>query len=197
MDKIMGIIFSNAAICCYEGLILGFVFIRFIRLRKQRKHIVEMNTQQKEKAREEKLNQLLKNRLYRGKTDKALQSNIPYEVSFHEERTVNDKKDDGIAVQVIEKGKISTRKYIIFISDVITIGQGGDNVLIINDLKVAKNQCRITRKLNEIYIQTLEETHPVKLRRKRSVMQLTKDAVALQDNDYIELGETTLNIHFM
>lgn len=197
MDRIIGIIFSNAAICCYEGLILGFVFLRFIRLRKQKKYITEMNTQQKEKAREEKLDQLLKNRLYQGKDEKALQSNIPYEISFHEEKAVNDKKEDGIAVQFIEKGKLSTRKYIIFISDVITIGQGGDNVLVLNDLKVAKYQCRIMRKEKELYIQTLEESHPVKLRRKRSVMQLTKDAVALMDNDFIELGETTLNIHFI
>lgn len=197
MDKIIDIIFSNIAICCYEGFILGFIFIRFIKLKKQKKYIEEMNAQQKEKAREEKLDQLLKNRLYQGKDDKALQNNLPYEVSFHEEKVVNDKADDGIAVQIIEKGKLSTRKYIIFISDVITVGQGGDNVLVLNDLRVAKNQCRIVRKQNELYIQTLEETHPVNLRRKRNVMQLTKDAVALLDNDSIELGETILNIHFM
>lgn len=197
MEKIIGILFSNTAICCYEGVVLGFVLHRFIKLRKQKKHVAEMNAQQKDKAREDQLDQLLKNRLYQGEPDKALQNNMAYDVSFHEERKVNDKQSEGIALQVIEKGKLATRKYIIFVSDYIMIGQGGENGLVLNDLKVAKQQCRIIRKKKDLYIQTLEETHPVKLRRKRNVMQLTKNAVQLLDNDFIELGETTLNIHFM
>ena len=197
MDSIMGIFFSNTAICVYEGIILGFVLRRFLKLRKQKKHVAEMNAQQKDKAREDQLDQLLKNTLYQGDPDKALQSNIAYDVSFHEEQKVNDKEMEGVALQVIEKGKLATRKYIIFVPDVITIGQGVENGLVLNDLKVAKQQCRIIRKKKELYIQTLEETHPVMLRRKRNVMQLTKDAVQLMNNDYIEMGETVLNVHFM
>ena len=197
MDGIIDIIFSNIAICCYEGIILGFVFGRFIKLRRQKKRVTELNVQQKDKAREDQLDQLLKNRLYQGTPDKAVQNNMPYDVSFHEESMINDKQTDGIALQIVEKGKLSTRKYIIFVSDMITIGQGGENALVLNDLKVAKQQCRIVRRQKELYIQALEETHPVRIRRKRNAMQLTRNAVQLLDNDYIELGETTLNIHFM
>lgn len=197
MDKIIDIIFSNVAICCYEGIILGFLIGRFIKLRRQKKRVAEMNAQQKDKAREDQLDQLLKNRLYQGAPDKAMQNNMAYDVTFHEERKVNDKQSEGIALQVIEQGKLATRKYIIFVSDFITIGHGGENGLVLNDLKVAKQQCRIIRKQKDLYIQILEETHPVKLRRKRNAMQLTKSAVQLLDNDFIELGETILNIHFM
>lgn len=197
MDKIIDVVFSNWAICCYEVAVLGFVFVHFIRLKKQKKKAVEMNTLQREKAREEKLDQVLKNGLYQGNGDKAFQNNIPYEVNFHEETEMNEGTDDNIAVQIIEKGKLSTRKYVIFISDVITIGQSGSNALVLNDLKVAKEQCRIFKHNQELYIQTLEDSHPVKVRRKPNVMQLTKQAVKLLDNDLIELGETILNIHFV
>ena len=197
MDKIIDIIFSNIAICCYEGIILGLVVRRFLRLRKKKKYVMEMNVQQKDKAREDQLDQLLKSRLYQGASDKALQNNIAYDVTFHEEAKVNDKQSDGIALQIIEKGKLATRKYIIFISDIVTIGQGGENGLVLNDLKVAKQQCRIIRRNKELYIQALEETHPVRIRRKKNAMQLSRDAVQLMNNDYIDLGETTLNIHFM
>lgn len=197
MDKIIDIILSNWAVCCYEGVILGFVFVRFIRLRREKKEAVEMSTLQKEKAREEKLDQVLKNRLYQGSGDKALQSNIPYEINFHEEAGISGGTDENIAVQIIEKGKLSTRKYVIFISDVITVGQSAKNALVLNDLKIAKEQCRIFKHENNLYIQTLEDIHPVKIRRKRNVVQLTKNAVKLLDGDFIELGETILNIHFI
>ena len=36
MDKIIDILFSNIAMCCYEGIILGLVFFRFLRLNKEK-----------------------------------------------------------------------------------------------------------------------------------------------------------------
>lgn len=197
MDKIIDILFSNIAMCCYEGIILGLVFFRFLRLNKEKKQAVEMNTLQKEKVREEQLDQALKNRLYEGVETKAFQNNIPYEVNFHEETNFANGTDDNIAVQIIEKGKLSTRKYVIFISEVITIGQSNTNALVLNDLNVAKEQCRMFKHDKSLYIQTLEDTHPVKIRRGREEMQLSRDAVKLLDNDFIEVGDTSLNIHFV
>ncbi len=197
MDKIIDILFSNIAMCCYEGIILGLVFFRFLRLNKEKKQAVEMNTLQKEKVREEQLDQALKNRLYEGVETKAFQNNIPYEVNFHEETNFVNGTDDNIAVQIIEKGKLSTRKYVIFISEVITIGQSNTNALVLNDLNVAKEQCRMFKHDKSLYIQTLEDTHPVKIRRGREEMQLSRDAVKLLDNDFIEVGDTSLNIHFV
>lgn len=197
MDKIIDILFSNIAMCCYEGIILGLVFFRFLRLNKEKKQAVEMNTLQKEKVREEQLDQALKNRLYEGVETKAFQNNIPYEVNFHEETNFASGTDDNIAVQIIEKGKLSTRKYVIFISEVITIGQSNTNALVLNDLNVAKEQCRVFKHDKSLYIQTLEDTHPVKIRRGREEMQLSRDAVKLLDNDFIEVGDTSLNIHFV
>lgn len=197
MDKIIDILFSNIAMCCYEGIILGLVFFRFLRLNKEKKQAVEMNTLQKEKVREEQLDQALKNRLYEGVETKAFQNNIPYEVNFHEETNFASGTDDNIAVQIIEKGKLSTRKYVIFISEVITIGQSNTNALVLNDLNVAKEQCRMFKHDKSLYIQTLEDTHPVKIRRGREEMQLSRDAVKLLDNDFIEVGDTSLNIHFV
>ena len=156
-----------------------------------------MNTLQKEKVREEQLDQALKNRLYEGVETKAFQNNIPYEVNFHEETNFANGTDDNIAVQIIEKGKLSTRKYVIFISEVITIGQSNTNALVLNDLNVAKEQCRVFKHDKSLYIQTLEDTHPVKIRRGREEMQLSRDAVKLLDNDFIEVGDTSLNIHFV
>lgn len=197
MDKIIDILFSNIAMCCYEGIILGLVFFRFLRLNKEKKQAVEMNTLQKEKVREEQLDQALKNRLYEGVETKAFQNNIPYEVNFHEETNFVNGTDDNIAVQIIEKGKLSTRKYVIFISEVITIGQSNTNALVLNDLNVAKEQCRVFKHDKSLYIQTLEDTHLVKIRRGREEMQLSRDAVKLLDNDFIEVGDTSLNIHFV
>lgn len=197
MDKITDIMFSNIAICCYEAVILVFVFIRFIRLRKEKKKAVEMSTLQKDRAREEKLDQVLKNRLYRGENDKVCQNNIPYEVSFHEETGLRGESDDSVAIQIIEKGKLATRKYVMFISEVVTIGQSSNNILIINDLKIAKEQCRIFQYNKALYIQTLEDTHPVTIRRGRKRTQLTKDALMILNGDVVELGETTLTIYLL
>lgn len=197
MDKIMDIVLSNWAVCCYEAAILGFVFVHFIRLRKEKKEAVEMSTLQKEKAREEKLDQILRNRLYQSSGDKAVSNNIPYEIDFHEEVGISGGSDESIAVQIVEKGKLSTRKYVIFISDEMMIGQSAKNGLVLNDLKVAKEQCRIFKHEQNLYVQTLEDIHPVIIRRKRSTVQLTKNAVMLLDGDCIELGDTILNIHFI
>ncbi len=197
MDKIIDILCSNIAMCCYEGIILGLVFFRFLRLNKEKKQAAEMNTLQKEKVREEQLDQALKNRLYQGVETKAFQNNIPYEVNFHEETNFANQTDDNIAVQIIEKGKLSTRKYVIFISEVITVGHSNTNALVLNDLNVAKEQCRLFKHDKSLYIQTLEDTHPVKIRRGREAMQLSRDAVKLLDNDFIEVGDTSLNIHFV
>lgn len=197
MDKVINILLSNLAICIYESILLGAIIVYFIKLKKKKKYAVEINTQQKDKAREEKLNQLLKNNLYSDKKDKDLEKNIPYEVSFHEEGINKNNKNDGIAVQIIEKGKLSTRKYIIYIYDEITIGQGPENDLVLNDLKVAKQQCQIFKKGQELYVYSLEEIHPVMLKRKKNVMQVAKQPVALLDKDYLELGETLLNLRIM
>lgn len=163
----------------------------------RKKNARQMNTLQKEKAREEQLDQVLKNRLYQGSTDKAVQNNIPYEIDFHEEPGIRRENDDNIAVQIVEKGKLSTRKYVIFISNVITIGQSVQNSLVLNDLKVAKEQCRIFKHEENLYIQALEDTHPVKIRRRQNTVQLTKNAIKLLNGDFIELGDTILNIHFI
>ncbi|MDE5778017.1 MAG: FHA domain-containing protein [Lachnospiraceae bacterium] len=197
MDRIISFLLSNEAVCFYEVALLGFVSARFFRLKKEKKQAVEMSALQKEKAREGQLDQVLKNRLYQGLPTKAFQNNIPYEVSFHEESGLLGSSDDSIAVQIIEKGKLSTRKYVIFISEVITVGNSSTNVLVLNDINVAKEQCRIFKHQQSLYIQTLEDTHPVKIRRKREEMQLSQNAVKLLDNDYIEIGETSLNIHFV
>lgn len=197
MDKIIDILCSNIAMCCYEGIILGLVFFRFLRLNKEKKRAAEMNTLQKEKVREEQLDQALKNRLYQGVETKTFQNNIPYEVNFHEETNFANQTDDNIAVQIIEKGKLSTRKYVIFVSELITVGQSNTNALVLNDLNVAKEQCRLFKHDKSLYIQTLEDTHPVKIRRGREAMQLSRDAVKLLDNDFIEVGDTSLNIHFV
>lgn len=197
MDRIISVLFSNGAICFYEIALLGFVFVRFLRLRKEKKQAVEMSALQKEKAREGQLDQVLKNRLYQGLPTKSFQNNIPYEVSFHEEGHLLGGSDGSIAVQIIEKGKLSTRKYVVFISEMITVGNSSTNVLVLNDINVAKEQCRIFKHQQSLYIQTLEDTHPVKIRRKKEELRLSQNAVKLLDNDYIEMGETSLNIHFV
>lgn len=196
MDKIINIFLSNSSICCYEAVVLGIVLVWFIRLRKEKKRAVEMDALQKEKVREEKLDQVLKNRLYQESGEKSFQNNIPYEINFHEETKISGEAES-IPIQIVEKGKLSTRKYVILISDVITVGQSGRNSLVLNDLQVAKEQCRIFKHEQDLYIQTLEDIHPVRIRRKRNVMQLTKNAVKLLDGDFIELGETVLDIHFI
>ncbi len=197
MSGVAGILLSNTAICFYEGLVLGFVLVRFTRLRREKKQAQEMSVLQKEKVREEQLDQVLKNRLYQGSAAKALQNNIPYEVNFHEETPKMGGTREGIAVQIVEKGKLSTRKYVIFISEVITIGQSNTNALVLNDLNVAKEQCRVFKYGTDLYIQTLEDTHPVRLRRGKEEMQLSKNAVRLMDHDQIAVGDTTLQIHFV
>lgn len=37
MDKIIDVLCSNIAMCCYEGIILGLVFFRFLSLNKEKK----------------------------------------------------------------------------------------------------------------------------------------------------------------
>lgn len=197
MNGVAGVLLSGTAICCYEGALLGYILARFMRLRKAKKQAEEMSALQKEKVREEQLDQVLKNRLYQGSAIKALQNNIPYEVNFHEEAPQMGGTREGIAVQIVEKGKLSTRKYVIFISEVITIGQSNSNSLVLNDLSVATEQCRIFRHDGALYLQTLEDTHPVRLKRKREEMQLGKNAVRLMDQDQISVGDTTLQIHLL
>ena len=197
MDKVIEILLSNTAICVYEGTILGFLIVRYFKLREEKKRTMEMTTLQKEKAREEQLDQMLKNKLYQGSAEKAGKNNVPYEVNFHEETVKNEGSKDNIAIQIVEKGKLSTRKYVIFVSDMITLGKGEQNTVVINDLNIAKEQCRIFKHNEELYIQNLDDSYSVNIQRKRNVMQLASGAVKLMDGDMIGLGETTLEIYFI
>lgn len=193
----MSILLSDSAICGYEGIALGLVFVRYLRLRKEKKQALQMTTLQKEKAREERLDQALKNRIYQESPDQSIKNNIPYEIDFHEETKKQKGKGENIAIQIIEKRKLSTRKYVVFISDIITIGQSVKNTFVVDDLNVAKEQCRIFKHKQDLYIQILEETHPVKVQRKRNEMTLTKDALKLMNGDRILFGETVMEIHFI
>ncbi|MCM1159240.1 MAG: FHA domain-containing protein [Bacteroidales bacterium] len=197
MDKISTILISNQAICFYEAVILCIVFIYWLRLRKEKKRKKEMNTLKKEKARNENLDQMLKNNLYQGDQNKILQNNIPYEIDFHEEVSLQNIDADAVKIQIVEQSRLSTRKYIIFVSGEMVIGRGRECALILNDSSIAEKQCKLFCYQKGLYLQALETGHAVKIKRKKSNMHLGQDAVNLIDGDCIELGETSLNIHFI
>ena len=197
MEKVLNLLTSNLAICIYEGIILGIVFANWLKLRKKKKQSIEVNAIQREKTRDAKLNGILQNELHQQNQEHIFQNNTPYDEEYHDQSKIDGEQKNVVKLQFTVQSELATRKYVIFVQDEITIGKDEKNDLVLNDLDIAKRQCRIFLYQGYLYIQTMDVTFPLVLKRKKNIMKLTQQAVEIRDKDLIEMGSTRIKIEII
>lgn len=187
----------NIAICIFEVIVLIFVIIAWSKSVKQKSRNKEISTVQKERARDERLNELLHNELH-SSVNPTVQSNIPIEEKFHEETVLRGEQTLGtIEISVTVQSNISTKKYVLFVSDAITIGNGQNNDLVISDADLAKQHCKLFAHDNVLYVQSLDKDKTVSVQRKKDVIPVLQGTVAILNKDVLLLGTTKLTIELL
>lgn len=197
MESILNLLTSNLAICLYEAAILVGVIVWWSKLRKKKKQCVEMDSVQREIARDERLNNVLQNELHQQKQEKIFQSNTPFDEVYHDQSRIGANQRSATKLQFTVQGELATRKYVILIIDEITIGKSEKNDLVLRDLNIAEKQCRIFVHEKELYIQTLDAEYPLSLKRKKEIMQIKQQTVEIKNKDIIEMGSTQIKIEMI
>lgn len=197
MEQILKLLTSNFAICIYEGIILGIVYAKWLKSHKKIKQCKEVNLIQKEKARDAKLNNVLQNELHQQKQERVFQNNTPYDEVFEDQSRIDRDQKEARKLQFTVQSELAIRKYVIFITDEITIGKDEKNDLVLNDLDIAQQQCRMFIYQDGIYIQTMDTEYPIRIKRKKNMIQLTQQAVEIKDKDLMEMGTTQIKIEII
>lgn len=186
---------SDLAIVIYEGVLVLFLIINTLRLRKKNKKTAELVSLQLNRIREENLDASLKNNMYISNKNQAVNANNPYDVTYHqEENNVYDDTRERISIQVEEKGILSTKRYVVHVFDAISIGSSDDNTIVLNDLTVARHHVQLMRVANALYIKNLDMNGEVKISRGKRTQVLEMEPVYMESNDVIMVGNTSLKI---
>lgn len=186
---------SDLAIVIYEGVLVLFLIINTLRLRKKNKKTAELVSLQLNRIREENLDASLKNNMYISNKNQAVNANNPYDVTYHqEENNVYDDTRERISIQVEEKGILSTKRYVVHVFDAISIGSSDDNTIVLNDLTVARHHVQLMRVANALYIKNMDMNGEVKITRGKRTQVLEMEPVHMESNDVIMVGNTSLKI---
>lgn len=163
----------------------------------------ETRRNMEDKLREEALDQVLIGGR-KGPAGRAPAS-VPYDVKYDLDQRKKEKPEGGkdagqpaIMVQLTERSKLSTRKYMFHVTDKITFGSRTTrNEIVITGPNVAEYQCAILRAGRELYVKNIGTEGMVRLKRGRKRTQVERDAVVLRDNDTLIIGEYSYEIKIL
>lgn len=160
-----------------------FVLVRnFLKKQKDRRKQKEMTLLQR---RNEALNETLRNPKMQ-KTDGVVAG--PMEIQW-DERAINQKKTkhSAMMIELVEFAAYSRRKYLFPVGQMICIGSGENNQVVLARDGVAAKHCEIFQADHAIAIRNVSETTALLIRGKTSVL-ISTEGVFLNDGDRIKMG---------
>lgn len=178
------------------GAALVAALVVCVLLAKRRGKRREMERSAEDRLREEALNRVLT-----GGVRDAKRSVPAFDVKYDQEQRL--KKSGGSAaggqspvmLQLTEKSELSTRKYMLHAAGKLTIGSGSDqNDIVISGPNIAECQCEIDRVGRRLFISNRGKQGQVLLKRGKKQLLLQQDAVELQDNDVLYIGNYTYKV---
>ena len=174
------------------GVALVLLVAVWLLLTRRRKKRLEIERNAEDRLREEALDRILVGNLQDGK-----RGTLAFDVKYDQEQ--RNKKGGSttagqvpVMLQLTEKSKLSTRKYMLHAEGRLTIGsQANSNDIVISGPNIAKCQCEIVRIGKSLYVSNRGERGQMLLKRGKKQMILESEAVELHNNDVLYIGDYT------
>lgn len=184
-----------AAIGVGIGISLGIIIIIIICVRKKRKKLQEEKFQATKKVREDSLKQALANHMDSSADTGASVPYRPYKVDY----STGENQDNGEKLpllQIVEKNKLSEKKYIFRASETVILGIQFGCADIINSLENGEGWCEVYFQKDAYCIRCLGN-YEVFVRRNKKVTQIDRYGIKLRSRDIITIEDTTFQIFYI
>lgn len=172
-----------------------FLFIRSIYFfNEKRKKKKEVRDAAENRIRYESLDQMILNDRQR-KTERGNYQN-PYDISYEQGSALKQEKEaKPLMISLVEKNKLSTKKYVFSLENPIKIGASvkGNDVIVQGD-GIADCQCIIFSDGRSIYVKNQSGISKTVLSRKKDKAVVDKNGLKLQSGDKIVIGQITYEI---
>ncbi len=174
-------------------VVLGIMMI--IVVRNKRKRILEERFQAAKKVREESLKEALANNLEPSADMDVRAPYRPYKVDY----STGEGQDYGEKLpllQIIEKNKLSEKKYIFRASEMITLGVQFGSVDILNNMENGEGWCELYFQ-KDVYCARSLGNHRVLIQRKKHTAEIDRFGIKLRSKDIIKIEDTTFQIFYV
>jgi len=159
-----------------------------------------MRRQAEDRLREEALDRVLTGRADGGK---SAGPSLPFDVKYDVDQRKRNEQTSRIAassplmLQLTEHSELSTRKYMLHVTDRITLGQASRNDIVIKGERIADDQCEIFRIKKTLYVKNTGTSGMVFLSRKNHKIMIDAQAVTLEDKDKLQIGGYTYEVELL
>jgi len=191
---------EGAKLALAAAVFAVLILITWLRLRQRRKRRQEMRRQAEDRLREEALDRVLTGRVDGGK---SAGPSVPFDVKYdvdqrkRGEQTSRISASSPLMLQLTEHSELSTRKYMLHVTDRITLGQASRNDIVIKGARIADDQCEIFRIKKALYVKNTGTSGIVFLSRKNHKIMLDAQAVTLKDKDKLQIGGYTYEVELL
>lgn len=201
MSSIFKVIEEHQMALCIIFLLILLVCIIFMirELTNRRRKKKELEQAAEAKLRDEKLNKAILNDC--PGTGGVKEVYVPYDVDYANTGSGKDgtqKAKEGqshLMVQLVERTKLSTRKFMLNPARTIRIGSNlRENDISVLEQGISPFQCEIFSMGEKVYVRNLSDENPTVLRRKKEQVLVDKKGLRLLSDDIIILGEVSYRI---
>lgn len=175
------------------GTILGIILI--ICIRKRRKKLQEEKFQATKKVREDSLKQALANNLEPSYDAGTSTPYRPYKVDY----STGENQDNGEKLpllQIVEKNKLSEKKYIFRANETVTLGIQFGSADILNNLENGEGWCELYFQKDAYCIRSLGN-YNVSVRRNKNITTIDRYGIKLKSKDIIRIEDTTFQVFYV
>ena len=171
------------------GILIGIIVILCVRRR--RKRTQEEKFQAAKKVREDSLKRALANNI-NPSTGPAYR---PYKVEYSTGEN-QDNSEKMPLLQVIEKNRISEKKYIFRASEAVTIGTRFGSIDIFNNPESGEGWCELFFQKDAYCIRSLGG-HSVSVQRNKKIAVVDEYGIKLKSKDIIKVENTTFQVFYV
>lgn len=176
------------------AITIGAFIVIMIWLKVKKAKVNELRVIAEDKLRDQALNRALANDLYGNEKAEEHIESLPYEVDYNQSQLNNRQaKQEKMMVQITACSELSKRKFMIELKDVIKIGRGKENTIIVKDSKTLPVHCEIFRYVNDIYVRSYSGNKTL-LSRKKQQVYVDDKGIKVRTGDKIVIGNTILEI---
>lgn len=183
------------------GIVIVCLIVLVLYMSQRRAKKWEMRRKIDDKLREEALDKLLVGSR-RGEAPDGSPP-VPFEVRYDlDQREKNGQailhNQNSVMVQLTERSELSTRKYMLPISDRLSFGaQASNNDITVTGAGVAGKQCEVFRIGKDLFVKNTAPDNHILLSRKQLKTSVKQDAVKLENHDVLHIGECVYEITIM
>lgn len=175
------------------GIVIGIIVIFY--MQKRRKKIQEEKFQAAKKVREDSLKQALANNLNPSEDMLTSTPYRPYKVDYSTGENQNNGEKLPL-LQMIEKNKLSEKKYIFRANESVIIGIQFGSVDIISNQENGEGWCELFFQKDAYCIRSLGR-YDVSVQRNKNTTVVDRYGIRLKSKDIIKIEDTTFQVFYI